>query len=129
MATSGESSDVAIVSNEEVRRRRGRADWDRVRAVTPAEIERQKAEDDHPRPDQLGPARRGAGGGPNVGELRMKLQLSQEDFAERFGLSLRTLQQWEQKRRAPDGPAQQLLRIIAEDPEAVAAIVARLRRG
>jgi putative transcriptional regulator len=59
----------------------------------------------------------------------MKLRLSQEDFAERFGLSLRTLQQWEQKRRAPDGPAQQLLRIIAEDPEAVAAIVARLRRS
>lgn len=127
MATSGESSEVAIVSNEDVRRRRGRVDWDRVRA-TPADIERQKAEDDHPRPDQLGPARRGAGGGPNVSELRMKLQLSQEDFAERFGLSLRTLQQWEQKRRAPDGPAQQLLRIIAEDPEAVAAIVARLQR-
>ncbi len=51
-----------------------------------------------------------------------------ENFANRFGLSLRTFKQWEQKRRAPDGPAQQLLRIIAEDPETAAAIVARLPR-
>lgn len=119
---------MADLSNEDVRMRRGRVDWERVRATTPAEIERQKVEEDHPRPDQLGPIRRGVGGGPNVSELRIKLQLSQEDFAGRFGLSLRTLQEWEQRRRAPDGPAQQLLRIIAEDPETIAAIVARLQR-
>jgi putative transcriptional regulator len=117
---------MVVLSNEEVRERRGRVDWERVRATTPAEIERQKIEDNHPRPEQLGPIRRGIGGALNVSELRAKLQLSQEDFARRYGLSLRTLQEWEQMRRAPDGPAQQLLRIIAEDPETVAAIVARL---
>jgi putative transcriptional regulator len=126
MASSAEPSNLAIVSNEEVRRRQGRVDLHRVRATAPAEIERQKAEDDYPSPDQLGPARRGAGGGPDVSALRLKLRLSPEDFAVRFGLSLRTVQQWEQQSRAPDGPAQQLLRIIAEDPNAVAEIVSRL---
>jgi hypothetical protein len=47
-----------VVANEEARQRGRRVDWDRVRATTPAEIERQKAEDDRPSPDQLGPARR-----------------------------------------------------------------------
>ena len=39
--------------------------------------------------------------------------------ADRFQLSLRTLQEWEQQRRVPEGPAQVLLRVIERDPQAV----------
>ncbi len=42
--------------------------------------------------------------------LRERLQLSQQDFATHLGISPRTLQDWEQGRRRPRGPAQALLR-------------------
>ncbi len=45
--------------------------------------------------------------------------LSQEAFAERFHLSLRTIQDQEQGRTVPDEPARVLLQIIERDPEAV----------
>ncbi len=56
---------------------------------------------------------------PDVRAIRARLDLSQEEFAERFGLGLRTLQEWEQKRRVPDSPARLLLRVIELDPDAV----------
>jgi hypothetical protein len=59
----------------------------------------------------------------NCGEIAW--QLSQEAFATRFGISLRTLQQWEQKRRFPDGPTMLLLSIIRHEPEAVERVVKR----
>jgi putative transcriptional regulator len=60
---------------------------------------------------------------PEVAQLRLKFRLSQEEFAERFGLSLRTVQQWEQRRRMPEGPAKLLLRLIEDEPEAVERVV------
>jgi putative transcriptional regulator len=55
-----------------------------------------------------------------VRALRRKLGLSQVQFAHRFGFTLDTVQQYEQGRRHPSGPASTLLRIIEADPEAVA---------
>jgi putative transcriptional regulator len=55
-----------------------------------------------------------------VRELRTKLGLSQAQFARRFGFTLDAVQQYEQGRRRPSGPASTLLRIIAADPESVA---------
>ncbi len=52
--------------------------------------------------------------------IRSKLGLSQKKFALMLGVSLATLQNWEQGRRAPDGPARALLKVAAENPEAVA---------
>jgi putative transcriptional regulator len=52
-------------------------------------------------------------------KVREYLGLSQEEFAQRFGLSLRTIQAWEERRQKPSGPARLLLRIIASEPEAV----------
>src|SRR5664279_6193776 len=95
---------------------KGRVDRERIRGTTEADIERQKAEDQHPRSGQLGPVRF-PNASADVGELRARFGLSQEAFAERFGLSLRTVQQWEQKRRVPDGPASLLLQVIADNPE------------
>jgi putative transcriptional regulator len=54
-----------------------------------------------------------------VRALRARLGLSQGQFARRFGLSLDAVQQYEQGRRRPSGPAATLLRVIAAEPEAV----------
>jgi putative transcriptional regulator len=56
---------------------------------------------------------------PDVSELRAEYGLSQEKFAALLGISVRTLQNWEQGRRAPQGPARVLLRVPARHPEAI----------
>lgn len=54
-----------------------------------------------------------------VRALRSKLGLSQARFALRFGFTIDTVQQYEQGRRRPSGPAATLLRVIEAEPEAV----------
>ena len=49
--------------------------------------------------------------------IRAKLKLSQAAFAGLMGVSLRTVQDWEQGRRKPSGPAVALLRIAEQRPE------------
>ncbi len=49
--------------------------------------------------------------------IRARLQLSQSAFAALMGVSLRTVQDWEQGRRKPSGPAAALLRIAEQKPE------------
>jgi putative transcriptional regulator len=49
--------------------------------------------------------------------IRAKLNLSQSAFAGLMGVSLRTVQDWEQGRRKPSGPAEALLRIVEQKPE------------
>jgi putative transcriptional regulator len=53
---------------------------------------------------------------PNIGKIRDKTGLSQARFAELLGVSVRTLQDWEQGRRAPSGAARTLLLIADRDP-------------
>jgi len=89
---------------------------------TEEEIERQAAEDGGPMTDEElatatlvypppAPER--------VRALRARLGLSQVQFARRFGFTVDTVQQYEQGRRVPSGPATTLLRVIEADPEAV----------
>jgi len=54
-------------------------------------------------------------------EARTKLGLSQADFAEMLGVSVRTLQDWEQGRREPSGAAKALLKVATHAPKAVRA--------
>ena len=55
--------------------------------------------------------------------IRERTSLSQSEFATLIGVSVKTLQNWEQDRRRPTGPAATLLRIIAHEPRlAVKAI-------
>ena len=54
---------------------------------------------------------------PPANEIRAKLQLSQTAFAGLMGVSLRTLQDWEQGRRQPTGSAWLLLRLAQQHPE------------
>ena len=55
----------------------------------------------------------------NVQAIRHKVQMSQEEFARHFGVSKRTVQDWEQGRRHPSGPARAFLIVIDREPEAV----------
>ena len=56
---------------------------------------------------------------PDVAKIREKTGLSQSRFSELLGVSVRTLQDWEQGRRAPSGAARTLLMIADQDPKAL----------
>ena len=56
---------------------------------------------------------------PPVREIRQKVGLSQSHFAALLGVSVRTLQDWEQGRRAPSGAARTLLLIAHRNPAAL----------
>ena len=60
----------------------------------------------------------------NVKRVRRKLGMSQNDFAEQFGISAATLRNWEQGRRQPEGPARILLAIIDREPAVVQRVLA-----
>jgi len=72
---------------------------------------------------QKKPSRRFEVGPSRIRAIRERTSLSQSEFATLIGVSVRTLQNWEQDRRRPTGPAAALLRIIAYEPRlAVMAI-------
>ena len=56
---------------------------------------------------------------PSVSSIRERTGLSQAKFAQLLGVSVRTLQEWEQGRRAPSGAARTLLMIAAKNPRAL----------
>src|SRR3954451_10405892 len=60
---------------------------------------------------------------PDVKALRGSFQLSQPEFAAMLGISVKTLRNWEQGRRKPEGPARVLLQVVARHPEAVWDVV------
>jgi putative transcriptional regulator len=55
----------------------------------------------------------------DVRRIRKKADMSQSEFAEHFGVSVRTVQDWEQGRRVPAGAARAFLIVIDREPEAV----------
>ncbi len=57
----------------------------------------------------------------DVKAIRRKLGKSQSEFARMIGVNLATLQNWEQGRRRPEGPARALLTVAAKSPKIVAA--------
>jgi putative transcriptional regulator len=54
---------------------------------------------------------------PSVAAIRQRTGLSQTHFATLLGVSVRTLQEWEQGRRAPSGAARTLLMVAAKNPQ------------
>lgn len=59
---------------------------------------------------------------PDVAALRAHFKLSQAKFAALLSISVNTLQNWEQHRRRPEGPAKVLLRVAAAHPEALLSV-------
>ena len=54
---------------------------------------------------------------PDVRAIRKAADISQSQFAKLIGVNLRTLQNWEQHRTRPTGPARALLKIVASNPK------------
>ena len=67
--------------------------------------------------------------GPGVRRFRDDHGLSQTEFASLLGISVRTLQNWEQGRREPEGPAKVLLQVAAKYPDAVWDVVKPSTKG
>ncbi len=63
----------------------------------------------------------------DIKAIRLKLGKSQSEFALMIGVSVATLQNWEQGRRNPGGPARALLRVAEHNPKAVAEALDVLR--
>lgn len=114
---------MPIATRSAIQSGKGRVNRERLHASTEREIARQIASD----PDvpeitaaDLRRARR-VYNPPvaNVKGIRQKLGLSQAEFAQQFGFSVRTVQQSEQGWAVPDRPGRILLRVIETAPQAV----------
>src|SRR3970040_2322136 len=60
---------------------------------------------------------------PDVKKIRSDYKLSQNEFAALMGISVKTLRNWEQGRRIPEGPARVLLQVAAKHPEVIWDVV------
>jgi putative transcriptional regulator len=101
---------------------KGKTDWKRLAAMKESEVVSRARADRDARP--VGRARlkefeRVTLTPAEVKAIRHRRGLSQPAFAARYGLNLRTLQDWEQGRAQPDGPARAYLLVIDREPRAV----------
>jgi putative transcriptional regulator len=105
--------------------RKGATEWNRVRAMSEAELRRSALADPDAQPltkTQLAKMRRVS----RVKALRERMGLTQREFAEAFHLPLTTLRDWEQRRSVPDAPARALLLAIERDPKKMMSLLAPL---
>jgi putative transcriptional regulator len=63
---------------------------------------------------------------PQIKDIRAGFGLTQEQFAALLGISVRTLRNWEQGRRVPEGPARVLLMVAAKRPQALLDVMQTL---
>lgn len=96
------------------------ADLARLDAATDEEIARYEQEDGGERTfDWKGAKAVHRPPLPDVRAIRRKLGMTRDVFAKSFGLDLRAIEAWEQRRREPDRAARVLLTVIAHDPDSV----------
>jgi putative transcriptional regulator len=109
-----------------------RTDWSRVAKLSEKEIERAARADKDAQPltkKQLAAFKRVHSlRAADIKCIREKLHMSQTIFAAYFGISRRTLQEWEQGRRQPAGSACTLLMVINYEPKAVERALIRQRK-
>jgi putative transcriptional regulator len=60
----------------------------------------------------------------DVRAVRVRLKMTQEEFAVRYGLTLARIRDWEQGRSSPDSAARAYLTVIEREPKAVARALA-----
>jgi len=102
-------------------------DWAKVDATNETDVARHAKQDNSPTPSDRQWQRMVKGSSValvppttvDVRGIRERLHLSQSEFAARFGFTTAAIQQWEQGRRLPHGPARVLLAIIDREPNAV----------
>lgn len=107
---------MSIVRKSKAEIGKGRIDHAKVLAATEQQIAAWKSGDGID-DAQLGPPRYVPG--VDVRAVRERLGLSQDEFAQRYRLSLRTVQEWEQHRREPSESARVLLYAISRNPKAL----------
>jgi putative transcriptional regulator len=106
----------------------GKTDWEALDKLSDDEIERRALADPDAVPlreEDMARMRQT----PRVKVIRRALRMTQEEFAERFGLSLATIRDWEQGRTEPDQASRTLLKLIARMPDQVEAALAAGRRS
>lgn len=115
---------VQVLPDRSTRPIEDRGDWARLDAMTEEDIEANALSDPDNPPitdEELSRMNRA----PNPREIRTRLKLTQEQFAERFHVRLGTVRDWEQGKKEPDSAARVLLRVIDRNPEAVDQALAR----
>ena len=73
---------------------------------------------------EMTPSRRFEFSPLDIKKIRRQLDKSQSEFALMIGVSVATLQNWEQGRRRPEGPARALLQVASVHPEVVSQALA-----
>lgn len=105
------------------RKTQGKTDWEAVQVLSEAKLT-QRAKEDKDAPllnkkelmefKRVHPVQT-----IDVKRIRKKVHLSQKEFAEYFGVKIRTVQEWEQGRRHPTSTAMNFLKVIEREPKAV----------
>jgi putative transcriptional regulator len=118
---------MATVRHDRKRLPRGKTDWKALDKLSDEEVERRALSDSDAKPltkDDLKKLRRS----PRVRIVRMALGLTQEKFAEIYGIPVATLRDWEQGRREPDQASKTLLKLIERMPREVEKALAEDKR-
>ena len=102
---------------------KGKTNWDAVKALTEKQSIAAAKPDPDAQPLTLAQLKKFKRVNPPkkvyVKKIREKLHLSQKEFAHYFGVSVRTIQEWEQNRRTPTTVARNFLKVIDKAPRAV----------
>src|SRR5262245_14618327 len=110
-------------------RLKGKTDWKRLESMKEETVIARARDDRYARPSSrsgLTEFQRVTLAPGEINAIRRRSGLSQSAFAARYGLNLRTLQDWEQGRTRPDGPARAYLVVIDHEPRAVARALAAM---
>ncbi len=102
---------------------KGKTDWAKVKGMSENQIVTAAKHDSDAQPLTAAQLKKFKRVHPpkemDVKKVRNKLHLSQKEFANYFGVSVRTIQEWEQHRRTPSATARNFLRVIEQSPKAV----------
>ena len=100
-----------------------KTDWEALRKLSEEEVERRALSDPDAKPLTEEDFRR-LKRSPRVRIVRMALGMTQEAFAQTYGIPVATLRDWEQGRRKPDQASKTLLKLIERMPGEVRSVLA-----
>ncbi len=105
------------------KRLKGKTNWGKVKSLTEKQVIAAAKSDPDAKPLTRAQLKKFKRVNPpkeiDVKAIREKLHVSQKEFASYFGVSVRTIQEWEQHRRTPTTIARNFLKVIEKAPKAV----------